>query len=33
MMLNPFFQRVSGRKTLSDAQEGDDDTVNSDATS
>lgn len=32
-MLNPFFQRVSGRKTLNDVQEGNDDTVDSEAVS
>lgn len=33
MMLNPFFQRVSGRKTLNDVQEGNDDNVNSEVVS
>lgn len=33
MVLNPFFQRVSGRKTLNDVQEGNDDTVNGEVAS
>ena len=33
MMLNPFFQRVSGHRTLNDSQEGNDDTVNSEVLS
>lgn len=33
MMLNPFFQRVSGRKTLNDAQEENDDDAKSEVVS
>ena len=33
MMLNPFFQRVSGHRTLNDIQEENDDTVNSEVAS
>ena len=33
MVLNPFFQRVSGRKTLNDTQEENEDTVDSEVVS